>query len=219
MNKRVYVHTCVITSLMVLLVLVNCRAVNAQEKKRAGVTMGYPASVGFVFHVTDRVALRPELSFDKSSSKQSTDIVYYPSRDRTSSSTSNDASVVGVGLSALFYAGKWDNVRTYVSPRITYTRLTTTIDYCCYFVDFAVPTPTLESPISFRAPAPEKATSSMFSGAGSFGAQYSMSSKFSLFGEVGLSYSRTTGPEWNIYSKTKSTSWSTRTGVGIVFYF
>ena len=59
----------------------------------------------------------------------------------------------------------------------------------------------------------------MFSGAGSFGAQYAMGSKFSVFGEVGLGYSRSISPTSSIYSKTTSTTWSTRTGVGVIVYF
>ena len=40
----------------------------AQDKGDVGISMGYPASVGVVFHMTDSVALRPEISFTHISS-------------------------------------------------------------------------------------------------------------------------------------------------------
>lgn len=207
MNKGVFTSKCATISLMVLLVLGGCTPVNAQEKGRAGVTMGYPASVGFVFHVTDGVALRPELSFDKSSYDHSSSLL------GTSFSSSSDHTVVGVGLSALFYVGRWDNLRTYVSPRITYTRATSTVDTPITFAPITL------FPIS--TPATEKITNSYYSGAGSFGAQYSLSPKFGVFGEVGLDYRRSTTPGSSTFSETetKATNWGTRSGVGVVFYF
>ena len=36
---------------------------DAQEKGKTGVTLGYPASIGLLWHVTDRIAIRPEFSF------------------------------------------------------------------------------------------------------------------------------------------------------------
>ena len=40
----------------------------AQDKGDVGISMGYPAAVGVVFHLTDSVALRPEISFTRISS-------------------------------------------------------------------------------------------------------------------------------------------------------
>ena len=40
----------------------------AQDKGDVGISMGYPVSVGVVFHLTDSVALRPEISFTHISS-------------------------------------------------------------------------------------------------------------------------------------------------------
>ena len=42
---------------------------SAQDKGDTGITMGYPASVGFVFHVSDRFAIRPELNLNVSSAE------------------------------------------------------------------------------------------------------------------------------------------------------
>ena len=40
----------------------------AQDKGDVGISMGYPVAVGVVFHLTDSVALRPEISFTHISS-------------------------------------------------------------------------------------------------------------------------------------------------------
>ena len=46
----------------------------AQEKGDNGITMGYPLSVGFVTHVSNRVALRPELQLTFASTDTLRDI-------------------------------------------------------------------------------------------------------------------------------------------------
>lgn len=87
-------------------------ATSAQEPK-AGITMGYPASVGLLWHISDRVALRPELSFTHS--------------DSSSESLINDESnfwSLGTGVSVLFYSPVTDNLRTYLAPRFSYARTT-----------------------------------------------------------------------------------------------
>ena len=44
------------------------RAASAQERS-FGVTMGYPASIGVLWHMSEAVAVRPEFSFDFFSSE------------------------------------------------------------------------------------------------------------------------------------------------------
>jgi len=86
-------------------------AANAQEPSRVGITMGYPASIGVLWHASERVALRPELSFTLT--------------DSSSESLINDESnfwSLGTGVSVLFYSPLTDNLRTYVAPRFSYTR-------------------------------------------------------------------------------------------------
>ena len=80
-----------------------------QEKGQVGLTMGYPASVGLVWHVAERVAVRPEFSFSKSTS-DAEEII----------DASSSGWTLGVGISGLFYVSRADNLRTYVSPRYTY---------------------------------------------------------------------------------------------------
>ena len=87
-------------------------AASAQEPK-TGITMGYPASIGLLWHVSDRVALRPEFSFTRT--------------DSSSESLINDESnfwSLGTGVSVLFYAPLTDNLRTYLAPRFSYAKTT-----------------------------------------------------------------------------------------------
>jgi hypothetical protein len=163
----------------------------AQEKGDSGVTMGYPVAFGFVYHVTDRVALRPEVTLSRGSSDIEQPI--------GSSESTNWA--VGVGLSGLFYVGEWDRVRAYVSPRYSYSRAESTSSI--FLVDEQISTATTNS--------------HLFSG--SFGAQYSPHPRFSVFGEIGLGYSVQNIESG--FTPTRSETWtlSIRTGAGIVFYF
>ena len=84
---------------------------DAQEKGQAGITMGYPASVGVLWHLSERVAIRPEFSFSSSDSSSAAIL------DARSEFWS-----VGTGVSVLFYTPVRDNLRTYVAPRFSYTR-------------------------------------------------------------------------------------------------
>ena len=84
---------------------------DAQEHGRVGVTMGYPAAVGILWHVSDRVALRPEFSFSQADSSSESIIA-----------STTDFWSVGTGISALVFAPVRDNLRTYAAPRFSYAR-------------------------------------------------------------------------------------------------
>ena len=86
-------------------------AASAQESGDVGVFMGYP-SLGFVWHVSDKVAIRPEISFSSTSTE------FESSLSTGTAHTWN----VKVGASALFYLNDADRLRTYLAPQFTYTR-------------------------------------------------------------------------------------------------
>lgn len=97
--------------LMFVLTFVAMPAIgSAQETGRVGITMGYPESIGVMWHVTDKVALRPEFAFSHTSSDTNLPVV----------DTSFSSTGVSLGLSALFYMTERDHVRPYVAPRWTY---------------------------------------------------------------------------------------------------
>jgi hypothetical protein len=177
------------TSLLIVFTLLAAAPAFAQEKGDNGVTMGYPLSVGFVTHVSDRVALRPELQLSFASADTNTGFDFV-------GTTSN---LVGAGISALIYIGEPDKLRTYVSPRYVFTRSEITI----------------ESPFGTRSENINNSHSLIVS----FGAQYALHERFSVFGEVGVASTFDRRKSGQTPIRAETTTVSTRTGAGIVFYF
>ena len=164
----------------------------AQDKGQAGVTMGHPGSVGLLWHVSDRVAVRPEFQFSYISSEGSA-----PELGLTSSSSGWN---VAPGVSALFYLRRFDNLRTYVAPRFAFARSTTSSDSALTTGD-------------------ARSTNKSYVGSASFGAQYSLGPRFGVFAEIGLAATRTTGSSSRSSIRTSGWQWTTRTGIGAVLYF
>jgi opacity protein-like surface antigen len=161
----------------------------AQEEGKIGVTMGFPTGLGVLWHVTENIAIRPELTFSWSSSD--------------SDFGDSDGFGIGTGLSALFYLNRSDNLATYVTPRYSFTRATTERRF---EPDVPVIDPETET------------TSRSHTFSGSFGAQYFLGSRFSIFGEAGLSYMRTSSDS-DFGSDPTSSTFGTRSQVGVVLYF
>ena len=180
----------VLFMLTVGVLAVPSRAAAQTADHPVGITMGYPASIGLIWHVSDRVAVRPELSFSH---------LHGEAESSSGFETESDSWTIGVGASALIYVGEWDKLRAYVSPRYSYTRAKSSSDS-------NFPFETSES----------KTTSHSF--AGYFGAQYALSDRFSAFGEVGFGLTDQSGST-GLGTRVSSTIWSTRTGVGVIFYF
>jgi hypothetical protein len=166
---------------------------SAQEKGKIGLTMGYPAAVGLLFHVTDKVAIRPEVSFATSSTEIEGGLI----------TGSSDAFTIGTGVSALFYLQAWDDVRVYVSPRWTYSHGSSS------------------SSFSGLGPIEDSDDSTnTWSLGGSFGAQYGLGKRFGVFGEIGIAYSQSRlSDETVIDFATKGSGFGSRAGVGVIVYF
>jgi hypothetical protein len=99
---------------------------------------------------------------------------------------------VAVGLSGLSYVGEWDALRGYVTPRFAYTRSTTTSDL-------------------------SQSVMSDYFVAGSFGLQYALGRRFSIFAEVGVGYDWQKGSGGILDTTTHTVA--PRSGVGAVFFF
>ena len=170
-------------------VLGSAAPASAQEKGDNGITMGYPLSVGLVTHISDRLALRPELQLSWTTSETQSP---FPA-------TNVDSSLVGVGVSALIYIGDVDKLRTYICPRYVFGRTS----------------------ITSLSPFGDSSENSVKSHTlvGSFGAQYSLHERFSVFGEVGVGVTSDRRRSSFTTTSTEMTTVNTRTGVGLVFYF
>lgn len=182
--------TCAVAACLLVLLLPPPAA--AQDERRVGLTMGIPGAVGLIWHAGDRLAVRPEFQFSHLTSESTS-----PQLGLRSTS---DGWSISPGVSVLFYLQRWDNLRAYVSPRFSFTRSTNSF----------VPAGAIDA---------AESTNKSYTGSGSFGAQYSLGDRFSLFGEIGLSVTRTTGSTDLSSTETSGRQWTTRTGVGAAFYF
>ena len=134
----------------------------------------------------DRVALRPEFTWTRSSNDSPG--INDPILGTIASSTTFDNWQATLGLSALFYVTRVEHLRTYVSPRFAYSNTSSSS---------SVP----NTPTSSAGRAWTYATS------GSFGAEYAVGRHFAVFGELGLNYMSTT---------TETTTVETRTNVASI---
>ncbi len=164
----------------------------AQEKGKVGLTMGYPSSVGIVYHLTDKIAIRPELNIAQASTETTG-----PAIAGVNLSVSSDTWVIGTGVSGLFYVRQWDDLHLYVSPRWTYSHGSSSSSILP--IDNALNSWSLN---------------------GSVGAQYALGKRFGVFGEVGFGYQHAheTGGSV-IQAEITSHTVGTRTGVGVILYF
>jgi autotransporter-like protein len=182
---------------------------SAQDIPTIGLSMGYPASIGVVWQVTDGIALRPEIGVTKSSSEfigSSTSFSSGGVTTTSSTSTTTDSWQVSAGLSALFYLSKHDALRTYVSPRWAYTRVSST--------------PSSTTGVQTGVVSGASGHTNFVSG--SFGAQYALGDRFSVFGEIGLGFSRTVSSPFAGSFATidsRASSLGTRSGAGVILYF
>lgn len=175
-----------------LLVLVSCTATKAiaQEKGQVGLAMGYPTTIGLIWHAGRNVALRPDFSFSRGSAESVSSI--------SSSTSTSTGTGVGFGLSGLFYFRKWDTVQAYFSPRYAYSRSSTT---------------------SRSDAASNTSTTSSHSAIASIGVQYSVNRRFGVFGEAGFGYTRQTASGTNFLFENTASSWAMRSAVGAILYF
>ncbi|HEX7140365.1 MAG TPA: hypothetical protein VF219_21115 [Vicinamibacterales bacterium] len=185
-----------------LLSLVAPSIVSAQDPGQLGITMGYPTAVGVIWHLTDSIAIRPEVNVTTSTTNVTL--------------TSTSATAYGVGVSGLFYVKHWDALRAYVAPRYAYQHGSATSSTG---IDLPLPLP-IDLP-SFQT----STTTSQHNFSGLFGAQYLLHRHFGVFGEVGATYTSVTTrftatpPLPATEANPSSHAFGFRSGVGAIFYF
>ena len=182
----------ILSTVPLMVLLCGIGTAHAQDNSRIGLVMGYPASIGVLWHVTDRIAIRPEIDFFRSTVtvERTGGLVPLPEDEDTS-------SVVRPGVSALFYLGPKEDLRTYVSPRFVFVSTGTT-------------------------GSDEETDSYLVSG--SFGAQYALGRRFAVFGEIGIEWTKSTSRFDSLTPIAGTTTFrrtgvASRSGVGVVLYF
>jgi hypothetical protein len=187
----------------------------AQQASRVGLSIGYPASIGVLWHVSDGFAIRPEFSIAGGSSESATQPGSSSGLVTSGSNTTGDSHLHGAGVSALIFLGRWENLRAYITPRVSYSDIASTTESAITGVPGA--SSTVRSSIDGHA----------ISAGGAFGALYRLGNRFGVFGELGLTWTEqetettTTSGSTSAASRSTgtSTNWGTRSGVGVVFYF
>ena len=214
---------------------------SAQDKGRVGLVVGYPATVGVLWQLSDRLGIRGEGSFSWSSTK--TEEAPDSSSSSTFTYTDGSTSVVfgtgssigvtqeshsvsgSVGISALITLTKADDFRTYIAPRVAWamSRSTTTIEYD---LSRFVP-PSFLPPSGFRGFDNQEITtkSRTPSYGASFGATTTLRDRFGVFGELGVNYTPTgslpfiIGGSGGSGTTRESRTVSLRSGIGLTIFF
>jgi hypothetical protein len=176
----------------------------AQESGDVGLTMGYPAAVGVVWHVTDAIALRPDATVSTSTTESTSTTAGFGGGPRLVSTTTSTSWTTSVGLSALIYVKTIDRVRLYVAPRAAYLR--TTID--------------IDDDQSSLGVSFDNSTTGFVAG-GAFGAQYGAHERFAIVGELGVQYTSQSSRSALSISSSRSENRTAglRSAVGVVLYF
>jgi opacity protein-like surface antigen len=189
------------------LVLLAATAAHAQEDRSFGVTMGYPGSIGVLWHATPRVAVRPALAFSHSGSDDT-------------SFNALDGSVLTASISGIIYLQPAGPFRMYMSPRYTYGRFRTS-------TSTSIDVPTLSPTLGLTTETitiSSKSKRHEHGGAGLVGAEYRPGDRFAVFGEAGLQYSRSSSDTTTgtlPIGTDLPTRWMVGTtgGVGVTVYF
>jgi hypothetical protein len=188
----------------------------AQDVGRVGLTMGYPSAFGIIWHISDRIAIRPALSLARASNENEEEVestILGTIVRETSARTEADSSSIGVDVSALIYVSEWDNVRAYIAPAYSYSHTSTELEL------------SLSGPPGVPASASFDTTVNTHGLRGTVGVQFTPHRRFAIYGETGIEYqSSETDFEDGLLSSvvrrdTSGNTLGTRSGVGVIFYF
>jgi hypothetical protein len=193
------------------IVVLSSGAATAQERGQFGIGMGYPGSISLVWHIADAVAVRPDFRFRSTGG----------SNDNETTTTT-----VAFGISGLWYFARHDALRMYAAPRFEYAH--TSLEY---EISLAIPGLSPQELSAFglpiaRVPPTLETSASSKTFSGSFGAQYAIHKRFSVFGEAGVEYQKIGRPEFlgslsSLIQRStdRPHSWGTQSAVGVIVYF
>lgn len=178
---------------------------SAQEAGDVGVVMAYPGAVGVIWHISERIAIRPDVSIIRNVvESETTTNLGFAGLGSLSSSSRVEGWGNSIGLSALLTVRSIDQLRVYVTPRLAYTRTT---------AESSGNTGTTLGGFTQDA--------SGFTASGAFGAQLGLHDRLALFGEIGVQHvvTKSTADLSNSRSTSDSTTTGLRSAVGLTFYF
>lgn len=182
----------------------------AQPTKPVAVTLGYPAAVGLIWHVNDRLAVRPDVTLNRSETKTtltSTAAGLFGGVSTSTSTSTQTDTTWSTGLSLLVTLADLDDLRLYFVPRVSYLRATTSSE---------------ASVAGLGGLGSFSSDNDGVTALGGVGAHYMLGTRAAVFAESGVQYVRqsfssaipgTTG------TKSTATSVGLRSAVGFAVYF
>ena len=162
----------------------------AQQQGDIGAVIALPTDVGLIWHVSDTIAVRPEINF--AFGKSETELASVGEIETSGRGFSVETSV-------LFYLDDIDSVRTYVSPRIGFDWTSSEDNDSADDGSGNA----FEASVSYGA---QYSPVSRFSVFGEIGLEYGRAKSEVSVGD---------GPQ----IETRVTNWGPRTQVGVILYF
>jgi hypothetical protein len=170
----------------------------AQTTRQLGLSIGYPTALGVLWQPSARIGIRPELALDFGDSESTVDFGGFGT-----SRTSSEFWQAGAGIRALFLVYREENLSLYVSPRYVYLGGKTTTER--------------DASPGILTSGDDSTKTTTHRVAGSLGVRYALSSRFGVFGELGVEHGRSKLSESEFASRVTRTG--IRSDVGIVFFF
>ena len=183
---------------------------SAQDGRKFGVVVAYPASVGFEWQAARQVAIRFDADYDQVSNEGTSQFELSRFLPPVSITTTTRSRVAEFGVSLLFDVHQSDALRVYLAPRFAVT-----FDHSSYETEFDGD-PALLAAIT--VPANRDSSSTLPGGGLSLGASHDLGERFRVFGEAGINYSRGTR-DGLIGGGITSTAFDLRGGVGALIRF
>ena len=177
----------------------------AQESGQVGITMSYPSRLGLLWHVTERVALLPDVAFQRIVSGSVIGI-WAVGGPETTTRTSTTTWEISPGINALIHLVAWDDVTTYVTAGWSHVRTSATRTDITTTTGASVGLP----PSGTER---QEFTWEGYETRGALGVRYVPRRHFGVFGEVGIEYSKTD------FDDLTGSSFRNRGVAGAVFYF
>jgi opacity protein-like surface antigen len=180
--------------IVLVLALMNPGTSSAQKQGQFGFNLSVNSgpSIGVIYHVSDRFAFRPFVSYSKTTVERT--YTYFDGFREISMQLEQKNKTYGGGLSGLLYFPSSNEFTIYLGAGISYFKSVQDV------FDFS--------------PSPEQLKSDNISLSGSLGLQYAVSKNFSVYGEIGFDY--ITG---DIADDVSINGLSTHnSGIGIILY-
>jgi hypothetical protein len=179
----------------------------AQTDRQVGVVIGYPAQVGVLWQLNDRVAIRPEVAVSTTTNQSGLQVSFGFPGAMSTSTTVTDATTLSTDIHLLFTVASWDAVKLYVTPGYGYTRSWNTA------------TTTTQSGSAPAVVTTRDTTQDSHAAFASLGVQFRPHERFAVFGESGLRYSSTAFELVTATTRFKTHGYSTAGSLGVIFYF